>query len=377
MSREDWKRTRVVYFCVKNMKIYAICFTPGGEETLNKICKNRIASEAELSAYAMGSYPKKIVTWPGRLSEWMAETVKDADAYVFVGAAGIAVRAIAPYVVDKRIDPALVVVDEKGQFVIPILSGHIGGANALAKQIAECLGAQPVLTTATDVNGLFAVDVFATENGLHISDMKQAKMISAALVAGEKVGFVSDIPWEGALPAELVDVCGQAGDLNQADVGKGIRVSVYAKSAGEERNAAAAFAEELWLIPQDIIVGVGCRKDTPKEKILDAIDRVFSEEAISKHAIAGLASIDLKKDEPGLIAAAAELGVPFETFSAEALAAVEGDFSTSSFVQGITGVDNVCERAAVLASGGKLVVRKTAADGVTVAVAMSEKILQF
>lgn len=353
------------------MKIYTICFTPGGEKTLGKILdgigrwpqENAWRGEdAEVCAYALGSYRNQVAcdeqqeldarikTVQSRLSEWMAEAVQDADAFVFVGAAGIAIRAIAPYVADKTKDPALVVVDEKGQFVIPLLSGHIGGANELALRLATELDAQPVLTTATDVRGLFAVDVFATKNNLWISDMKLAKLVSARLVRGEKVGFYSDVPVEGTLPAELVET---------ADLG--IVVSPYLKQI---------FAEQLLLVPCCLTVGIGCKRGTAKEKILTAVQEVFANTGLSVQAIGKVASIDLKKDEEGLVAVAQEYGVPFETFSSEALAAIEGDFSESSFVKGVTGVDNVCERAAVLASCGELIVRKTAKEGVTVAVAM-------
>ncbi len=368
------------------MKIYTICFTPGGEKTLGKILdgigrwpqENAWRGEdAEVCAYALGSYRNQVAcdeqqeldarikTVQSRLSEWMAEAVQDADAFVFVGAAGIAIRAIAPYVADKTKDPALVVVDEKGQFVIPLLSGHIGGANELALRLATELDAQPVLTTATDVRGLFAVDVFATKNNLWISDMKLAKLVSARLVRGEKVGFYSDVPVEGTLPAELVEMRSTVGRDSSVEllerVDMGIVVSPYLKQV---------FAEQLSLVPRCLTVGIGCKRGTAKEKILTAVQEVFANTGLSVQAIGKVASIDLKKDEEGLIAVAQEYGVPFETFSSEALAAIEGDFSESSFVKGVTGVDNVCERAAVLASGGKLVIRKTAKDGVTVAVAM-------
>ena len=371
------------------MRIYAICFTPGGEKTLGTILDGfsrwaqedlrvgaTVPEELCVCAFALGSYrsqsadgagkpqtgicekrqdvDERIKTVQGRLSEWMAEAVQDADAFVFVGAAGIAIRAIAPYVADKTKDPALVVVDEKGQFVIPLLSGHIGGANELAVRIANELGAQPVLTTATDVRGLFAVDVFAKKNDFWISDMKQAKLISARLVRGEKVGFYSDLPLEGELPAELDSAEESASSC-------GIAISAYEKQI---------FEDQLLLVPSCLTVGIGCKRGTAKEKILETVQEVFAKEGLSLRAICRIASIDLKKDEAGLIGTAQEFDVPFETFSAEELAAVEGDFSESSFVKGVTGVDNVCERAAVLGSAGNLIVRKVAKDGVTVAVAM-------
>ncbi|MBE6009084.1 MAG: cobalamin biosynthesis protein CbiG [Lachnospiraceae bacterium] len=361
------------------MKVYAICFTPGGEETLGKILdgfERWMQEELCVRAFALGSYRNqageshgfdaRVQAVQGRLSEWMAETVQDTDAFVFVGAAGIAIRAIAPYVADKTKDPALVVADEKGQFVIPLLSGHIGGANELALRIAAEIGAEPVLTTATDVRGLFAVDVFAKKNDLWISDMKQAKLISARLVRGEKVGFYSDVPLEGELPAELVNAVEQvhAKSPDETAVSCGIVISAYEKQIFEDR---------LLLVPRCLTVGIGCKRGASKDKILEAVQEVFAQTGLSLKAICSIASIDLKKDEAGLIGTAQEFGVSFETFSAEELSAVEGDFSESSFVKGVTGVDNVCERAAVLVSGGELLVRKVAKDGVTVAVAIKIK----
>ena len=122
------------------------------------------------------------------------------DAIVFIGAAGIAVRMIAPLVKAKDTDPAVLVIDEKGRFVIPILSGHIGGANALAMRLATLLHATPVITTATDVNGVFAVDVWATQNGCAIPDTQHIKAVSAALLVGQSVGVQSYFGICGTLP---------------------------------------------------------------------------------------------------------------------------------------------------------------------------------
>ena len=133
------------------------------------------------------------------LKNGQEEDFEDCDAIVFIGACGIAVRSIAPFVKSKKIDPAVVVVDEQGQFAISLLSGHIGGANELTEEIAEILRAQSVITTATDLNDKFAVDVFAKKNGCFISDMELAKEISAALLAGKEVGFASDFPWIGEI----------------------------------------------------------------------------------------------------------------------------------------------------------------------------------
>ena len=291
-------------------------------------------------------------------ADWAEEGFGQADALVFCCASGIAVRAVAPHVKDKRTDPAVLVIDEKGTFVIPLLSGHLGGANALAADLASKLGATLVLTTATDVNGLFAVDVFAQRNDLFIEDMALCKAVSAALLAGEKVGFRSDLPVSGKLPE----------GLTEADAGLGILIS----AAGE-----APFPRTLRLIPRRYAAGLGCRRGKSEAEleafVLENLDRC----GVDIRELKALASIDLKKDEPGLLALADKLGLPLLTYSAEALQNVPGNFTPSAFVQEVTGVDSVSERAAVLASGGRLAVRKTAKNGMTFALAKQEEAIRF
>jgi cobalt-precorrin 5A hydrolase len=292
------------------------------------------------------------------VTDWAGEGFATADALIFCCASGIAVRAIAPHVRDKRTDPAVLVLDERGRFVIPLLSGHLGGANALALNLARGLGATPVLTTATDVNGLFAVDVFAKANGLYIEDMTLAKAVSAALLAGEKVGFRSDLPVEGMLPRGLT-----AGDAEL-----GIHIT-----AGNGR----PFPRTLRLIPRRYAVGLGCRRGKSEAELEAFLMKNLEKCGVGLPELKALASIDLKRDEPGLVALSQKLGLPFVTYSAEELKAVPGSFTPSAFVQEVTGVDSVCERAAVLASGGTLVVRKAAKDGMTFALAKKEEAIRF
>ena len=290
--------------------------------------------------------------------EWAKEGFSRADALIFCCAAGIAVRAVAPHVRDKRTDPAVLVMDEKGTFVVPLLSGHLGGANALALDLAAKLPATPVLTTATDVNGLFAVDVFAKANDLYIEDMTLAKAVSAALLAGEAVGFCSDLPVTGALPQELT-----AGD---ADLG------VYV-TAG----TGAPFPRTMRLIPRRYAVGIGCRRGKDEAELEAFLRENLALWGVGLRELRALATIDLKKDEPGLLALAQKLSLPLLTYSAEELKAVPGDFTPSAFVREITGVDSVCERAAALSSGGTLIVRKTARDGMTFALEKKEEAIRF
>ena len=291
---------------------------------------------------------ERFAAYEGPLPEY-AGTVFDRDALIFVGAAGICVRAIAPHAASKRSDPAVLCVDEAGQFVIPLLSGHIGGANRLARTVAAALEATPVITTATDVNGRFSVDAWAAENGMAISDMALAKRVSAEILTRD-IPFYADAP----RPERLADglVWSDAGEL-------GIYVSY---------RDASPFEYTLRLTPRVLRVGLGCRRGTPEADIEAAVSRVFAAHHLSPEAVVGAASIDVKADEKGLNDFCRDRGWPATFYTAAQLNAVPGDFTPSRFVQNTVGVDNVCERAAA-ASGGRIIVPKTAHNGVTVAVA--------
>ena len=271
------------------------------------------------------------------------------DALIFVGSAGIAVREIAPHVRDKRTDPAVICIDERGQYVIPLLSGHIGGANALSRRLAEAMGALPVVTTATDVNGRFSVDAWAAERGLVIGDIKAAKAVSAAILEGD-VSLVSDFPIVTALPAGVA--AGGSGPV-------GICISCRTERP---------FDVTLPLIPRVLRLGIGCRRGTAKEAIDAAVNAAFSANGLDLRAVKGVYSIDLKAGEAGLLAFCAQRGWPAVFYSAAELQTAKGGFTPSAFVQSVTGVDNVCERAALLGAE-RLIVKKTAGGGVTVAVA--------
>lgn len=297
----------------------------------------------------------------GSLEQWTQDRFSNCDGLIFIGAAGIAVRAIAPYVKDKFQDPAVVVVDELGQFVIPLLSGHVGGANELALNLAEGLGAVPVITTATDCNHVFAVDVFAGKHGMVIGDRIMAKQISADLLAGKNVGFQCDFPVEGTMPAGLAEMADQDS-----------QVWVTWKSSMEAlKQSQGGFLESgvLKLIPPSVVLGIGCKKNTPKEKIEEIVSDALRQADIDLRSVCEIRSIDLKKDEAGLIAYAVKLGVPFHTMTAEQLLEVPGEFHESEFVRQTTGVGNVCERSA-LSRGGRLICGKYAKDGVTVSAAL-------
>ena len=395
------------------MKISIICFTLTGQQTGEKLKKALEEQEHAVSLYTKSKYiPESIKE---STKEWAGKQFESADGIIFIGATGIAVRSIAPYVASKKTDPAVLVTDDCGKFVISLLSGHLGGANELALQAAEALHAVPIVTTATDLEGKFAVDVFAKKNNCHIFRMKEAKEVSAALLAGEKVGFYSEFPWEGELPDGLVNCCGLRDEnwISENEPGTNVQNDNQIKSASDlfpkvgiavtiHKNCTP-FLSTTHVVPQAVALGMGCRKNKEAQAVEKAAFTCLEENQIYPQAVACLASIDIKKEEPGLLALAEKMGIPFETFSSEELLAVKGEFTASSFVSRTVGVDNVCERSALKAAqdriclntgripernqtkpgtrrGGehcRLIQRKQAADGVTAALVLADWRIHF
>lgn len=285
----------------------------------------------------------------GSLDAWTQAHFTTDDALIFVGASGIAVRAIAPHVRDKFSDPAVVSVDEAGRFVVPLLSGHVGGANELARDIAVITGGQAAVSTATDVNGLFAVDEWAARHGFAILERSIAKEISAALLDGRPVGFRSDFELDEK-PSGVTE--------GAADIGFVVSLD----------DSAMPFPRTLHLVPRVATVGVGCRKGTDPSVLEQAVADALAEANVSAKAVTAIASIDVKKDELAILELASKMGWSPVFYTADELATVPGEFSSSDFVKRTVGVDNVCERAAC-ASGGELVLGKQAGGGITVAIA--------
>jgi cobalt-precorrin 5A hydrolase len=368
------------------MRVSCISFTAKGSALNKQISKMLIDSGEACQAYAMARYAEENGLKPLEepLREWCGRMFPENDALIFIGACGIAVRGIAPYVKDKRTDPAVIVIDERANYVISLLSGHIGGANELTDRIARLTGAVPVVTTATDVNSTFAVDVFARKNDLHIDSMPYAKRVSAQILDGMPIGFFSAYPVEGRVPSALKS-------WSQGDPVPDTGVVVTT------RTDMKYFPHTLCLYPKIVHVGVGCRKNTAFERIEKKILEALQLHHISVYAVASLASIDLKKDEQGILKFADKYNLEFHTYSSEELLAVEGEFTESLFVQSITGVSNVCERAAILdcqnackelpvaGSAGsernsrktRIIQKKLPGDGVTVALAIEEWSVRF
>lgn len=261
---------------------------------------------------------------PESVREWTKAHFAGADALLFIGACGIAVRAVAPHIVSKLSDPAVLVMDEKGEHVISLLSGHLGGANALCLQIARLTGARPVITTATDLNRLPAVDVWAKENDCAIENPENIKRVSAAVLRHDEVGVMIT-----------------------------------------ERALTPPFPATLVLRPRTLYLGAGCKKNAEPAAFERAALAFLDLCGVSVLSVKALCSIDLKKEEAAMTVFAARYGVPFFTFSKEELLPLEGVFSVSEYVKKVTGVDCVCERAAKRAGGQRMLRGKTVLDGNT------------
>ena len=331
---------------MKNITI--ISFTKKGGD-INKRLTD-ILSESDITSYTLEKYRFDNRVKPlGNLKETVKRHFTD-DAVIFIGAVGIAVRSIAPYIKDKFCDPAVLVIDELGRYVIPLLSGHVGGANELANYIGEALSAAPIITTATDINGTFAVDIFAKKNNLLISSRKLAKDVSAALLDNNCIDIDSDI--------KSIDVKELKKKLNPKNKACDIKVRITDRIYD---------GTVLTLIPKNLYIGVGCKKNTDADKMWDFVNDIFRLEGLDIRAVKSIGSIDIKRDEDAVKNLANRLNVPFLTFTKDELNSVSGDFFESEFVRKTVGVGNVCERA-VCIQCNNLIVKKTAREGMTVAI---------
>ena len=363
-----------------------ICFTAQGKETATRLLE-KLSQQME-EAFDFLDYTGSEHSKP--LKQVVKEAFQEKEAILFVGAAGIAVRLIAPWVQDKLKDPAVLVIDEQGRYAIPILSGHVGGCNELAEAAAQILGAEPVITTATDLRQAFAVDVFAAENELVISDRELAKQISAAELRGEKIGFFSDYPVDGIVPAEITPGVWQKENiyvtLKQGGCPKNAPASLVRRDMviglqekKEQRDAAKAAAvvavetgdsakaaeidmsvgksepenesgtpELLRLYPRTVVLGMGCRRDSSLNAVREMARVALSRAMIDKSAVRAIATVDRKKNEMAFLALAKEWDVELWSFTPEELESAGTKFAESPFVRKTVGVGNVCERAAVM-----------------------------
>lgn len=348
-----------------------LSFTKTGIELNEKLCKK--LNNDSCAGYA----PKRILDrkeeltyLPENIPEWIQE-YWGVDDFLFIGAAGIAVRMIASSVKDKYTDSAVLVMDEKAQHIIPLLSGHMGGAIPLAEQIADITGAIPVITTATDVQRKFAVDAFARDYYLKIADREKAKLISVAVLEGESIGIYVEDGYP-LLKQKAIKETEQYTELKWCDSKDMLNEYEYGVCISTDTKDSSK--RILVLQIGNVVAGVGCRKGTAMQILEQGISETTAQHGIDQRQLEAIVSIDLKAEERGLNELAEKWKVPFITYTSEQLKSTGEASSSSEFVQQVTGVDNVCERAVKYylkdEKDGKIIQEKLRLDRMTVSLGM-------
>lgn len=324
------------------------------------------------------------------LKPYMGDIFKTYDQVLCIMALGIVVRMIAPYIEHKSKDPAIVVMDEAGHHTISLLSGHLGGANEWATTIALAIDSDPVITTATDVNGLPAPDVWARNEQLTVDDFNTLIAVNSAVVAGEQVNYYIDesipnsailmqsagehVGKHGKVYGFIVDCSADEAKVNLVDD----KISVQMLQNSRSHRVVVTdkiiptASHQLILRPKTFTMGIGCRRDTPKELILEAIKQSLEQHQLSPKSLLTAASVIVKQDEVGLLAAMRELGWPIKFYEQEEMEPIieQQKLHESTFVKGTIGVGNVCETTALLAAKSQILIQeKTIYPKTTIAIA--------
>jgi cobalt-precorrin 5A hydrolase / precorrin-3B C17-methyltransferase len=288
--------------------------------------------------------------YEGNAKEALDRAWYECDGIVLFLATGAALRLLAPLLESKQQDPGVVTVDDAGNFVVALCGGHEGGANALAARVADTLGGTPVITTASDSVGFPALDSLGDRLGLRLEGDSDLASVGAALVSGEKVNFVTDRRWPfGPLPENVV----------RTDEWEAPLILISDRLVEPPRPAVV-------FRPPSLVAGVGCSRGVDAEGILELLLRSLAQAELTEKSVAALASIDVKRDEPGLLQAAEKLEVPIHFHPAEALSVVEAP-NPSELVRDAVGTPSVAE-AAVVSSGAELVLEKQKSANATVAI---------
>lgn len=304
----------------------------------------------------------------GNLRNLITSIFPNYRGIVFIMAAGIVVRMIAGLIKDKRVDPAIVVMDEKGRFAISLLSGHLGGANELAQKVAAVIGAAPVITTATDVNNKPAIEMIARDLNLAIENHKAIKIINAAIVNSGRIGIVDKY---GLLKRYL------NGDeeenfcyYSSITYALNIDASSYIFLTNRDSPLFKNYKNILFLRPRNIVVGIGCNRNTKAAEIEKVYFDVLKENSLSSLSVRNIATTDVKKDERGLNSFIKKYKLDVKYYTKDELNKIDPPSGESENTLKNLGVKGVCEPAAMLSAGVKdLLVKKQKIGNVTIAAA--------
>ena len=299
------------------------------------------------------SNENKSITWYSEpTSDKIIELFKNSNALICLFSLGAVIRLIAPYLKDKKTDPAVIVIDDKTNFVISVLSGHIGGANELTQEISEKLNALPVITTAADVNKTIAVDLVGREFGWKIDDETTVTKISAHMVNAEPIGVFQQTgnkKWYKKLPKNVI-IYNSLEELKKSNSKAHLIISDTIIDNGLAQ-------ESVIYRPQNLVIGIGLHWDTTKDTIKNGIEDCLEKFNLSSTCIVQLVSIKKPEDVQGLIDLGKEMQIPVEYVNREELAEIITP-NPSSTVKAFEGTASVSEAAAIKISNGELIVEK-------------------
>ena len=365
--------------------ISIICPSPKGKEIALKLQKH-LRAELYIKEHSEN------LSKNFNLSDITKKAMKNSNGIIFISATGIAVRAIAPFLEGKDKDPGVVVVDLSCKYAINILSGHLGGGNELTIKVAEILKVQPIITTATDNLGIIGPDILAKENDLIIEDLKKTKYIASLLVDGKTVGIKDDYKELkiGKGYEEIQDLRENciwithnlkfnyddnliSNELKNININRNIVSNEYNDCLNKQiENKELDYSKILKLIKKDLILGIGCRRDTDYEKLYDFITNSLIKYNFDIKSVAAIVSVDVKKDETGIIKLAEKINCPFKTFTKQEIKTVQDKYEKSEFVLRTLGITGVCEPCVDLAEA-EVIISKVKSQGMTLAIGVLRK----
>ena len=301
----------------------------------------KIKEKTDCDVFTISKFMKeKTLLIENGLQNFFEKNLLKYDTFLFITASGIAVRTIAPFIKSKDKDPAVLTMDEEGNFIISLLSGHLGGANEAAKILGEITGAVPVISTASDVSGKIAVDTIAMKINGKLESLESAKKVTSLIVAGKEVNIKVPENMENENPQGVILISNR----------KNIEIAK--------------------IIPQNIVVGIGCKKNKEAEKIIDAVKDSFEKLNLCEESIRVFATVDIKENEAGIIGTAEYFGKELKIVSREDIQKIENNFETSQFVKKSIGVGAVSAPCAFIAGNGrgKFLAEKLKYEGITISI---------
>ncbi len=331
------------------MNIACLSFTNKG-----KLIGEKIES-IESSKYKIDHYANKQIN--GGVKRILKSIWEKYDAIVFISATGIAVRMCASFIKDKTVDPAVVVIDDLGRYSISLLSGHIGGANELAKELSLFLGTEPIITTATDSRGIESIDMFAENNGYYIEDIKSVTKLTTMMVNNEVVGLYTE-------DSKIINYNKLIIIKDLKNIESSIKGLIIVSS--NEKFKELDIPHTI-LRPKNLNIGIGCRKGIEKDLIIKAINDQFNKLNLSKNSIKNIGTVEVKKYEKGIIDTSKYFSCPLKIFTIEEIKMVEDKFEKSQFVKDTIGVNSVSGPVAFLL-GGNIISEKSKHNGITISI---------